>query len=720
VPASNVIITDNLDVPVAGQMTYVPGSGALDGAAAGVSFAAPVLTADYAATYGDLLPGQSTTLRFLVDIAVGLPIGTTLSNTGQVDWSAPIQTATASVSIDIGGIPGVASLNGSAWHDANFNNTQDGAERVLAGWFVDIYRNGSLLDTAITDTAGNYRITGLAPNDVSGDQYELRFRAPGTGANTALLGLADSVFTDNLQRISDLIVSSGSNSQNLNLPVDPDGVVYDSVVRTPVAGSTLTLLQAGTLALLPTTCFDDANQQGQVTLANGYYKFDINFSGLGCSSGNGYIISVTPPASGYNATPSVAIPPSSSTATPAYSVPGCSADALGLPAGFCEAQPSEFAPTVAIPPATAGTNYYLHVTLNDSSVPGSSQLFNNHIPIDPELANAVTISKRSSLVNVKRGELVPYTITVNNTLAAALTNTNIIDTFPAGFRYMKGSARYDGVAAEPVINGQQLSWNNRVLGSGTQHKIQLLLVVGSGVSEGEYVNRARVFDNLTGTSASEEATATVRVVPDPTFDCTDVIGKVFDDANMNGYQDKGEQGIANARVVSARGLIMKTDAYGRFHITCAVVPNQDRGSNFILKLDERSLPSGYRVITENPRVQRATRGKMIKFNFGAAIHRVIRLDIADPVFEKGAVEIRPQWKPRLQLLLNELNKGPAILRISYLADIERSGLVDDRIDAIKQAIMKLREQQDCCSTLTIETEIFWRRGGPPGRGRVDR
>lgn len=158
---------------------------------------------------------------------------------------------------------------------------------------------------------------------------------------------------------------------------------------------------------------------------------------------------------------------------------------------------------------------------------------------------------------------------------------------------------------------------------------------------------------------------------------------------------------------------MKTDAHGRFHITCAVVPNQDRGSNFILKLDERSLPSGYRVITENPRVQRATRGKMMKFNFGATIHRVIRLDVAGPVFEKNSDEMRMQWRPRLKLLLSELSKGPAILRISYLADTERSGLVDDRIDAIKQVISELSEQENCCSMLTIETEIFWRRGSPP-------
>ena len=41
---------------------------------------------------------------------------------------------------------------------------------------------------------------------------------------------------------------------------------------------------------------------------------------------------------------------------------------------------------------------------------------------------------------------------------------------------------------------------------------------------------------------SGEATATVRVVPDPTFDCTDVTGKVFDDANRNKVQDDGEGG----------------------------------------------------------------------------------------------------------------------------------------------------------------------------------
>jgi hypothetical protein len=221
-----------------------------------------------------------------------------------------------------------------------------------------------------------------------------------------------------------------------------------------------------------------------------------------------------------------------------------------------------------------------------------------------------------------------------------------------------------------------------------------------------------VHSNLTGTD-SGIATATVRVIPDPTFDCTDVIGKVFDDANLNGTQDVNEMGLPGVRVVSARGLIAKTDVHGRYHVTCAAVPNEARGSNFILKVDDRSLPSGYRLTTKNPLVQRVTRGKAIKFNFGATLHRVVRLDIADGVFEPGTTEMRPQWKPRIGMLLSELRKAPAVLRISYLADVEDPKVVKARTEAVKREIADRWEQENY--QLTIETEIFWRRGGPPDR-----
>jgi hypothetical protein len=114
-------------------------------------------------------------------------------------------------------------------------------------------------------------------------------------------------------------------------------------------------------------------------------------------------------------------------------------------------------------------------------------------------------------------------------------------------------------------------------------------------------------------------------------------------------------------------------------------------------------------------VQRATRGKALKINFGASIHRVVGIDIADAVFEPDSVELRRQWKPRIELLLNELKKAPAVLRLSYVADIEDEPLVERRLDRFKSDIMDAWREENCCYELVIEPEIFWRRGGPPDR-----
>jgi uncharacterized repeat protein (TIGR01451 family)/fimbrial isopeptide formation D2 family protein len=723
VPAYDVVITDNLDLPVANQMTYVVGSATLNGSPIGTNYSTPppIITADYGTNYGPLPPGQTATLRFRVVLNSGLAIGTTVTNIADVTWNAAGQSASDSVTISVGGVPGVGTLTGQAWHDANFNNVFDATERVLAGWTVELYRDGNLIGTVLTDANGVYQLGGVPPNYITLEQIELRFIAPGATSTTALLGLADSVFTNGLQYITDIIVTPGSLLPGLNLPIDPNGVVYDSVVRSPIAGATLTMVNAVSGAALPASCFDDAAQQNQITLVDGYYKFDINFSQAECPAGADYLINVTPPAGNFIAGVSSIIPPTSSIATAPFSVPAClgsANDAVPGTANICEVQTFETAPALAIAAGSPGTNYHLHLTLNNNQLPGESQLFNNHLPLDPDLALAVGISKVSSKVNVTRGDMVPYTITINNTLPVALTNVTLIDTIPAGFKYVTGSARLNGVATEPVINGLQLSWQIPSVAINTSYTVKLLLVVGAGVKEGEYINRAQVFSALTNGNVSEQATATVRVVPSPVFDCSDIIGKVFDDKNLNGHQDEGEHGIQGVRLATARGLLVTTDKYGRFHITCAAVPDEQRGSNFIIKLDDRTLPSGFRVTTENPRVQRLTRGKFMKFNFGATVHRVVRLDVADGVFEKGSDQIRPQWKPRIGLLLEELRKAPSVLRLVYLGDVEQAGLVEDRLDVLRDIIKQQWEDIDSYK-LVIEQEIFWRNGSPGGGGGLD-
>jgi uncharacterized repeat protein (TIGR01451 family) len=410
-------------------------------------------------------------------------------------------------------------------------------------------------------------------------------------------------------------------------------------------------------------------------------------------------------------------------------------------------------PPPSVPPGSAGTIYHTHLRLSDGSMPGQSQVFNNFIPLDPGGSGDVAITKTTSVTIVRVGSLVPYTITVTNMGSAPQSGIAVVDRIPVGFKYVDGSARVNGDAAPPLVNGRDLIWDNLDLPVNQQIIIEYLLVVGSGVSEGEFVNQVTLVNAVTGGAASDQtverlsavkngaasdqdaerlnavmngavtglATATVSVVPDFDIDCTDVIGKVYNDADLSGAQDPGEEGLYGVRVVTARGLIASTDEDGRFHITCAAVPDEERGSNFILKLDERSLPSGYRMTTENPRVKRITRGKVPRFNFGTAVHRVVRMDLADGVFEPGTSEIRVQWKPRVAQLLKELKKAPSVLRLSYLGDVEPKSLVADRLRALEKTIIadwkQLKvKQPEARYPLTIEKEVFWRRGAPVTRG----
>jgi len=360
---------------------------------------------------------------------------------------------------------------------------------------------------------------------------------------------------------------------------------------------------------------------------------------------------------------------------------------------------------------------------------------------------ALTVTKTTPLLDVTRGQLVPYTITITNVLIGAVQGVALVDSFPAGFRYVKGSARLDDRPVEPTVSGFQLTWSNLSFAGGAHHTVLLLLAVGAGVGEGEFVNYAQAFSQVTGAAVnrakapaavmrapmnrvaqapaaqapaavlgapvSAEGTAKVRVVPDITFDCTDVIGKVFDDANGSGHQDPGEKGLPGVRLVTTRGLAAITDEFGRFHITCAITPLEGRGSNFALKLDDRTLPSGYRLTTPQVLVERATRGKALRFEFGASIHRVVSLDLSDGVFEPGTADMRFQWRPRLDLLLAELRKSRSVLHLSYLADVEDKPLVDRRLEAIAQAIRDTWRSMNCCYELTIEREVFWLRGSPP-------
>jgi hypothetical protein len=63
-------------------------------------------------------------------------------------------------------------------------------------------------------------------------------------------------------------------------------------------------------------------------------------------------------------------------------------------------------------------------------------------------------------------------------------------------------------------------------------------------------------------------------------------------------------------------------------------------------------------------------------------------------------------------LLEELRKGPSVLRLSYLVDVEPESMAKQRLEALKKEIVHRWKQSGGGYRLDIETEIFWRRGAP--------
>ncbi|KQI67445.1 hypothetical protein AN189_14960, partial [Loktanella sp. 3ANDIMAR09] len=326
----------------------------------------------------------------------------------------------------------------------------------------------------------------------------------------------------------------------------------------------------------------------------------------------------------------------------------------------------------------------------------------------------VRVTKVADTQTALLGATVGYTLTftnVNRTIERGLT---FVDALPAGLAYTPGSAVFDGrTESEPVIDGARLEWRNVTLGPEQTITVTLSARVTGG--DGDLANTAFALDS-SGAIISNRAEAVIVRRPEAVFDCGDVIGKVFDDRNLNGYQDglvsdgtgaitdqtydgakftappvvlpDGEPGLAGVRLSTVNGTVLTTDAYGRFSVPCAELP-ANIGSNFTLKLDERTLPTGYNVTTENPRTVRLTPGTVAKLNFGAAIANVVRIDLTAQAFAGGGATPVPALSDGIAAVLAQIRDVPSVLQLSYYTADEGRGLARARLDAVDDLIRSL-------------------------------
>ncbi len=687
--AAGIVLTDPLSSP---DFSYVAGSTTFDGQPqADVSGLSPLVGGLPIAT---LAAGSSGVVRLRVVVDGSLAAGATIDNqaaftatgglAGVSDSSLDDGSETGNdagdandddvTRVQVGGAPGTGVISGTVFLDVDHDRTADSGEPQLTGWIVELVSaSGQVLASVPSDADGAYQFLNVPP----APDYQIHFRHPETNA---VFGAALAVSVD-----------GGASSAEVDLPLDPSGVVYDAVTRDPVPGAIVRL--EGPLGFDP-SIHVLPGQQGQTTPSDGIYRFDLL---PGFPAGE-YQIVVEPPTGYLSAFPSSLIPPR----TDALDPTGLSDPLLVVPSA---APPTE-ARLAAIAPSERSNHVTYYVRFDLST--GDPQVVNNHVPLDPALSTALVVTKTTPLVNVKRGDLVPYTIEVTNTVASPVVDVDLQDRLPPGFKYVRSSASLDGSPLEPAAVGRDLSWTGLSFAANQSRQLRLVLVVGAGVSEGKYVNLAWVLDGVTGLPLSNVGDVAVNLVPDPVFDFAEIIGKVFDDRNGDGQQDDGEPGIPGVRIASARGLLITTDEHGRYHLTAAQIPHELRGSNFILKLDPRSLPSGFRMTTENPRVVRLTRGKVTKANFGVSLSRVVSVELTREAFEPNEARLAERWTAQLRNLVKTLAGAPSVLRVAYrAAHGETRAEVERRLDDFAARVHRLWEAEGDLPTLSIEEKIVW-------------
>jgi len=230
--------------------------------------------------------------------------------------------------------------------------------------------------------------------------------------------------------------------------------------------------------------------------------------------------------------------------------------------------------------------------------------------LDPaELA----IQKYANKTQVSIGEVITYKVLITNRGVdpTSSTATTVIDSIPAGFKYLKNSSRLSGVAQPDPTGSDTLIFDVGHFTPGFSKTLTYQLIVGSGLAPGRYINRAFARYYYDKPPLTEGVTAIAKsevwVVPDPLFDLGTIIGKVFWDKNANGMQDKSEDGYGVVQIIMEDGTTITTDKNGNYHI-----PGVKSGTH-VLHL--KDTPVSW-ITTDSPCLVRVTPGLLVKANFG--------------------------------------------------------------------------------------------------------
>ena len=469
---------------------------------------------------------------------------------------------------------------------------------LLAGWNITLLRNSASLCSVASNAQGQYQIDNLACPGYAqtglptGSGFSVQFNKPGSNLTGMPMSGGDAG-TETPRTISGITLSATDDISQQNLPLDPEGVVYDAVSRQALAGATVVI--SGPPGFDPAThLVGGAVVQRQVTGSDGAYQYLLQ---NGYPTGV-YSLAVTQAPPGYSTT-SALLPACNGTlnvgATPDPAF--IQFNETAPPAGNTRHDPGACSGLVA--GGATSTQYYLNFLITNAV---SAPILNNHIPLDAAVATGLVLSKSGDRQTAEMGDTVRYTIALNQGAGASVLQASVRDVLPAGFRFIPGTVTVNGVrAADPAMGpGAVLVFNLGASRTGVPTVLGYRLRVGVGSMQGDGVNRAIAYacNNvagclnpatlaaLAGSTASNEASFKVKVTGGVFTSDACVAGKVFTDCNRNGVQDTGERGIPAVRLYLEDGTHITTDTDGKYSY-CGLSPMAH-----VIKLDTTTMPAG--------------------------------------------------------------------------------------------------------------------------------
>lgn len=379
-----------------------------------------------------------------------------------------------------------------------------------------------------------------------------------------------------------LLVAAGSNSVR-SLLLDPEGTVYNSITRQPVAGALVTYsrLSCNTGVSGPVTAAEiygsgtgvyTFNANGTVSMttgADGAWQFFMQSPPVTnlCTYG----ITVTPPVgSGYVASNLIPVT--------AGSFDSCGAIVPN------EAPPQNGEPT---------THYFvLRAGVNPNN--SSCEAIHNHIPLDPGNLMGLVLRKDGSKKTAEFGDFIDYALTLTNKTGFPVTSATFNDFLPAGFAYVPNSARLNGAATANPAGGAGpslvFSFPSLSLGVDQSATVRYRLRIGVGApTSGDAVNRAQA---SSGPMQSNQASWRVRVTGGVFSDEAFAFGTVHmecrrDGKEADGLKNGGEEiGIPGVRLFMEDGTSVVTDIEGKWSLYGL------KPVTHVLRVDETTLPPG--------------------------------------------------------------------------------------------------------------------------------